>query len=177
MKKDFRDSTEEELLFTVKTNKPEETFALGERLAAFLVPGMVIALTGELGAGKTLFTKGIARGLNVTDHVTSPTFTIINEYQGRLPLYHIDAYRLEEPGEIDEIGLEEYFNSPGVTVVEWPEQVQDYLPASYLVIDLKKGWEEGDESGQEFRIISMSSVGHEWGNVIGEFEKSENIRN
>ncbi|HHT63124.1 MAG: tRNA (adenosine(37)-N6)-threonylcarbamoyltransferase complex ATPase subunit type 1 TsaE [Bacillota bacterium] len=158
----------------MQTKEPEETFALGERLAAFLYPGTVVALTGELGAGKTLFAQGVAKGLGVKEHVTSPTFTIINEYQGHLPFYHIDAYRLEGTGEIDELGLEEYFNSSGVVLIEWPERIQDYLPSSFLRIHLDKEW---DESGQEIRVISFFPVGSEWENVIGEFEESENTRN
>lgn len=161
------------MLLAVKTKEPAETFALGERLADFLFPGAVIALTGELGAGKTLFAQGIAKGLNITEQVISPTFTIVNEYQGRLPLYHIDAYRLEKTGEIDEIGLEEYFNSSGVVLIEWPKRIKEYLPLSYLSIDLKKEW---DESGKESRVLTFSLVGNEWEKVIEEFKKSESIR-
>ncbi|MEL7566078.1 MAG: tRNA (adenosine(37)-N6)-threonylcarbamoyltransferase complex ATPase subunit type 1 TsaE [Dehalobacterium sp.] len=162
------------MLLTVKTKDPEETFSLGERLASYLPPGTVIALTGELGAGKTLLAKGIANGLKVTDQVTSPTFTIINEYQGIVPLFHIDAYRLEEDSGIEELGLEEYFNSSGVTLIEWPERIKNYLPASYLRIDIEKGL---DQSGREYRILSFSSVGNGRDNVIGAFENNENIRN
>lgn len=162
------------MLLTFMTKKPEETFALGERLAAYLPPGIVILLTGELGAGKTLFAQGIARGLKVSDHVTSPTFTIVNEYQGRLSLFHIDAYRLEGEREMEEIGLEEYFNSSGVTLVEWPERIQPFLPPAYLKIDLQKDW---DASGREFRVLRFWSVGNEWDNVIGEFGKNEDTGN
>jgi len=162
------------VLLTVKTKDPAETFSLGERLAAYLPPGTVIALTGELGAGKTLFAKGIAKGLKVTDQVTSPTFTIINEYQGLVPLYHIDAYRLEEGSGIEELGFEEYFNSSGITLIEWPERIKNYLPLSYLRINIEKGQ---DQSGSEFRILSFFPIGSEWDNVIGEFENNENIGN
>lgn len=175
MKSDLMDSAEENVLFTVITKKPEETFAWGERLAGYLFPGAVIALSGELGAGKTLFAQGIAKGLNITEPITSPTFTIINEYhQGRLPFFHIDAYRLEEAGEVEELGLEEYFNSSGVTLIEWPEQIKGFLPLSYLKINLKKEW---DEFGHELRRLSFKDMGHEWENLIREFKESENIRN
>lgn len=162
------------MLLTVKTKDPEETFTLGERLAAYLPPGTAIALTGELGAGKTLFAKGIAKGLKVLDQVTSPTFTIINEYQGLVPLFHIDAYRLEEDSEIDELGLDEYFNSSGITLIEWPERIKKYLPMSYLRIDIAKG---RDQFGSEIRILSFFPIGSEWDNVIGEFGYHENIGN
>jgi len=159
-------------LYIVRTNEPEETRALGERFASYLPPGTVIGLTGELGAGKTLFAKGLAKGLKVEDHVTSPTFTIINEYQGRCPFYHMDAYRLEDDSEISELGLEEYFYSSGITLIEWPERIQDCLPESFIQINLDKGWEE---DGHEYRLIKFSSIGNGLDRVIGEFEKNENI--
>lgn len=165
------------MLFTVKTKDAGETFSLGERLAAYLPQGGVIALSGELGAGKTLFAKGVAEGLKVPDQVTSPTFTIINEYQGRLPLFHIDAYRLEEDSGdsvIEELGLEEYFNSLGVTLIEWPERIKKYLPDAYLRIDIEKGQDQPDI---EYRVLRFSPRGAEWDKVIGEFEKDENIGN
>lgn len=163
------------MLFTVKTKDAKETFLLGERFAAYLPQGGVIALTGELGAGKTLFAKGVAEGLQVPDQVTSPTFTIINEYQGRLPLFHIDAYRLEEDSGdsvIEELGLEEYFNTSGVTLIEWPERIKKYLPTTYLRIDFEKGL---DQLNNEYRILRFSPRGAEWDKVIGEFEKDEDI--
>ncbi len=159
-------------MFSVRTNQPEETFALGERMAPYLPPGTVVALTGELGAGKTLFAKGIARGLKVQGQVTSPTFTIINEYQGKLPLFHIDAYRLEEDYEIDELGLDEYLNSTGITLIEWPERIRTYLPDSYIRVVFEKGL---TGNGEEYRLLKFFTVGKEWESVIGEFKKNENI--
>lgn len=113
----------------------EETTTLGQKLGALLKSGDCIVLTGELGTGKTAFTKGIAVGLGIDQMIKSPTYTIVREYhQGRLPLYHMDVYRIEDGGL--ELGLEEYFEGDGVSIVEWGQQVQDELPASYLQIKL-----------------------------------------
>lgn len=108
-----------------------ETFDFGRQLGAELQPGDVVALIGELGAGKTCFVKGIAAGLGVTQEVTSPTFTLIHEYRGeRLPLAHIDLYRLDNVREAVNIGIEEYLGGPGVTVIEWAERIEPLLPAN-----------------------------------------------
>ena len=104
---------------TITVHSADQTMAIGEKLAAYLAPQDLILLDGDLGAGKTTFTKGLAKGLGITRPIKSPTFTIIREYQdGRIPLYHMDVYRLEEGGG-DDLGLEEYFNGDGVNVVEW----------------------------------------------------------
>ena len=105
------------------TRSPAETEALGRDLAARLGPGAVVALYGGLGAGKTAFVRGMARALNCTDRVTSPTFTIVNEYEGRLPLFHFDMYRLSGPEELFDIGWEDYLGRGGVCAVEWSENV------------------------------------------------------
>lgn len=110
------------------TNSPEETEELGERLGRALSPGDVVAFTGDLGAGKTAFTRGIARGLGIGDRVTSPTFAIVNEYEGgRLPLFHFDMYRLTSSDELFDIGWEDYLARGGVCAVEWSENVEDAL--------------------------------------------------
>ena len=125
---------------TYITNSPEETEALGRRLAARLAPGTVIAYTGDLGAGKTAFTRGLARGLGITAPVTSPTFTIVNEYEsGRLPLFHFDLYRLGSPEELFDIGWEDYLDRGGVCAVEWSENAGDALEADCLRVDLRRG--------------------------------------
>jgi len=108
-----------------------ETFEFGRQLAEKLQAGDVLALTGELGSGKTCLVKGIAAGLGVTQEVTSPTFTIIHEYRGgRLPLVHVDLYRLDKLSEAVNIGIEDYLNGPGVTVIEWAERIESLLPAN-----------------------------------------------
>ena len=128
------------------SNSPTETEALGEALAARLTAGTVVAFTGDLGAGKTAFTRGLARGLGVPDRVTSPTFTIVNEYEGgRLPLFHFDLYRLGDPEELFDIGWEDYLSRGGVCAVEWSEQVADALPEGTVYVTLTRhpehdGW-------------------------------------
>jgi len=126
-------SMNNEAAFVLKTNGTEETRLFAKRLANYLRPGNVIALTGDLGAGKTTFTQGLAEGLGISERVNSPTFTIIKEYQGRLPLYHMDVYRLDGT---EELGLEEYFAGAGITVVEWPTVIEDFLPDELLWIEI-----------------------------------------
>ena len=122
------------------TNSPEETEALGERLAERLEPGTVIAFTGDLGAGKTAFVRGVARGLGIAERVTSPTFTIVNEYEGgRLPLFHFDMYRLGSADELFDIGWEDYLARGGVCAVEWSENVADALEEGCLRVDIRRG--------------------------------------
>ena len=119
------------------THSPEETRELGARFAADLKPGDILALKGPLGSGKTCFVQGIARGLGVTErYITSPTFVLIREYQGRLPLYHIDLYRLGSGIEIGMLGLDEYLHGDGVTAIEWPEKIEEGLPERTITISL-----------------------------------------
>ncbi len=116
------------------THGPEETEALGEKLAACLQPGDVIAYFGDLGAGKTAFTRGLARGLGIEVPVTSPTYTIVNEYlQGRMPLFHFDMYRLESADDLFDIGWEDYLERGGVCAVEWSENVEEALEGAVRV--------------------------------------------
>ena len=120
--------------FEWKADNAEETIGFAERIASLLEAGDVITLEGDLGAGKTTFTKGIARGLGITKTVNSPTFTIIKEYQGKMPLYHMDVYRLKDSDE--DLGFDEYFEGDGVTVVDWAHLIEDQLPLEYLQIQL-----------------------------------------
>ncbi len=113
---------------TVTTHSEEETEALGERLAKCLRAGSVVALYGDLGAGKTAFVRGMARGLEIEESVTSPTFTIVNEYPGEPPLFHFDMYRLKNAGELYDIGWEDYLDRGGICVTEWSENVEEALP-------------------------------------------------
>ena len=115
----------------------EHTQKLGEALAGILRPGDVISLGGELGAGKTCLTQGIARGLGVVDPVTSPTFVIMREYEGRPPLVHLDVYRFERLGELTDLGAEEVFRPEAVTVIEWGDHVEPLLPRHHLRVDLR----------------------------------------
>ena len=121
------------------THNEAETEALGARLAAVLTPGAVVAYRGGLGMGKTAFTRGLARGLGYAGRVTSPTFTIVNEYEGgRLPLFHFDMYRLADAEELFDIGWEDYLDRGGVCAVEWSEQVADALPDDTIHVTLTR---------------------------------------
>ena len=113
---------------------PEETQAVGERLGARLGPGAVVACVGALGAGKTCFLQGLARGLGVTSNVTSPTFVLVNHYRGRVPVFHLDAYRTEALTEVLELGLEEMMHGEGVTVIEWADKILPLLPAGTTMV-------------------------------------------
>ena len=115
-----------------------ETEAAGEALAARLKAGDVVAYRGDLGAGKTVFTRGLARGLGCTGRVSSPTFTIVNEHEGRLPLFHFDLYRLGDGEELFDIGWEDYLSRPGVCAVEWSERVEDALPPGTVVVTIER---------------------------------------
>ncbi|ENH96414.1 hypothetical protein J416_10946 [Gracilibacillus halophilus YIM-C55.5] len=129
--------------YIIKTTTEDMTKQLGERMALLLRQGNVITLSGDLGAGKTTLTKGIGKGIGVKRTINSPTFTIVKEYMGNLPLYHMDAYRLENSDE--DIGFEEYFYSDGVTVVEWPSFIEEFLPAERLDIVMKRSGENERE--------------------------------
>ncbi|MCM2677017.1 tRNA (adenosine(37)-N6)-threonylcarbamoyltransferase complex ATPase subunit type 1 TsaE [Alkalicoccobacillus plakortidis] len=124
-----------------RVDSPDETMEFAKRLGTLLQAGDVITLEGDLGAGKTHFTKGLAKGLGVKRIVNSPTFTIIKEYEGRLPLYHMDVYRLDEDGEED-IGLYEYFYGEGITVIEWASKISEQLPAKRLDITIRHAGSE-----------------------------------
>ena len=143
------------------SNSTQETEALGDRLAACLRPGDVIAYTGDLGAGKTAFTRGLAAGLGITDRVTSPTYTVVNEYlNGRLPLFHFDMYRLHSADELFDIGWEDYLTRGGVCAVEWSENVEDALEDP-IRVELRKVDDDPEqrvisiEGGQRFADLSI----------------------
>jgi tRNA threonylcarbamoyladenosine biosynthesis protein TsaE len=122
---------------TFVSRSPEETRALGEKLGAKLQPGAVIACIGELGAGKTCFLQGLARGLGVSSAVTSPTFVLVNQYRGRLPVFHLDAYRTEALTEVLELGLEEMMHGDGVTVIEWADKILPLLPPGTVTVRIR----------------------------------------
>ncbi len=129
----------------VVTHSPAETRALGARLARVLEPGTVVAFTGGLGAGKTAFISGMAEGLGVADRVTSPTFTIVNEYEGgRLPLFHFDMYRLGGADELFDIGWEDYLGRGGICAVEWSENVADAIEPYAVRVSIEPGKTENE---------------------------------
>ena len=135
------------------TASAQETEQLGQRLGQGLKPGAVIAYSGDLGAGKTAFTRGLARGLGIEGYLPSPTFPIMQMYEtGRLPLYHFDWYRLESAEELYELSMDEYLYGEGVSVVEWPSQAEEVIPESYLEIALTP-------TGDNDREITLRPVG------------------
>lgn len=135
------------------TNSEEETERLGARLGARLKPGAVVAFIGGLGAGKTAFTRGLACGLGIEERVTSPTFTIVNEYEGgRMPLFHFDMYRLGSSDELVDIGWEDYLARGGVCAVEWSENVTDALEEDAIFVEIRRG------ASEHQRIVSVKGV-------------------
>ncbi len=132
-------------------NTVEETYKIGELLGSLVNSGDIICLIGDLGTGKTHLTKGIAKGLGIKDHITSPTFTIVNEYTGRLKLYHFDVYRVNDPDEIEAIGFDEYIFSDGVSIIEWANYIKELIPPNNLTITIVKCPEISDN----YRKIKM----------------------
>ncbi len=135
-------------MFSVITKSPEQTWQVGRILGAHLAAGDTVCLYGDLGAGKTSLSYGIALGLDVKErYITSPTFTLVNEYQGRVPFYHMDLYRLNDPGELESIGFRDYLDSDGVTVIEWAERAGHELPSGCLSVYLSSVDENSREIG------------------------------
>lgn len=129
----------------------EDTARIAAEFADTLKGGEFIAMYGDLGAGKTAFTQGLAKALGIEQHVTSPTFTIVNEYEGRLPLFHFDVYRIVDPEEMYEIGYEEYLDRGGVCIVEWSELIEELFPEEYIKITITKD----DIKGDNYRCIEV----------------------
>lgn len=127
----------------IKTFSAEETMEIGRKLGSLLQGGELICLNGDLGTGKTAFTGGVAKALGIEGYITSPTFTLVNEYKGRLAMYHFDVYRIADPEEMFEIGFEEYLESNGVVLVEWADLIREILPEEYIGVDIRKALSEG----------------------------------
>ena len=139
--------------YKLTTYSEEETIELAQNIESEKFPNMVICLRGDLGSGKTVFTKGFAKALEVKEEVTSPTFNIIKEYTtGELPLFHMDVYRLD--GNVEYLGIEEYFTKKGITIIEWADMIPDYLPEERLDIKIKNSSEDEDK-----RIITIKPYG------------------
>ena len=123
---------------------PEETFAIGEKIGQEAMPGEVYTLIGDLGVGKTVFTQGVAKGLGITEHVNSPTFTIVQIYEeGRIPFYHFDVYRIGDVEEMEEIGYQDCFYGEGICLIEWANLIEEILPERYRQITIEKDLEKG----------------------------------
>ena len=145
--------------YKITTYSEEETIELAQNFESEKFPNMVICLRGDLGSGKTVFTKGFAQAMGINEEITSPTFNIIKEYTtGDMPLYHMDVYRLD--GKVDDLGIEEYFTKDGVTIIEWADMIEDYLPEERLDIKFKHSVEDEDK-----RIITITPYGYDYEDV------------
>ena len=139
----------------IETNGAKETFLLGEKLGRQAAAGQIYTLNGDLGVGKTVFTQGVAAGLGIAEPVNSPTFTIIQEYEGgRLPFYHFDVYRIGDIEEMEEIGYDDYFFGEGVCLIEWAELIEELLPENIISITIEKN----PEKGFDYRKITIEGV-------------------
>ena len=139
----------------IETNSARETFELGQRLGEHARAGQIYTLVGDLGVGKTVFTQGMARGLGITEAVSSPTFTIVQEYQeGRLPFYHFDVYRIGDIEEMEEIGYDDYFFGEGVCMIEWADLIGDLLPDHVIRVKIEKNLEKGFD----YRSITIDGL-------------------
>ncbi|QSW67546.1 tRNA (adenosine(37)-N6)-threonylcarbamoyltransferase complex ATPase subunit type 1 TsaE [Lactiplantibacillus plantarum] len=151
---------------SITVTSPEATMAIGAKLGQLVQPGDLILLDGDLGAGKTTFTKGLAKNLGIPNNVKSPTFTLIREYrQGRLPLYHMDVYRLEDGG-AEDLGLDEYFDGDGVSVVEWSQFIADLLPPTYLRIAISRDTDADDQ-----RVITFKPIGEHYQRLVDQLKE------
>ena len=145
-----------------EVNSIDETKNIGRQLGKILNPGDIVCLTGDLGTGKTHITKGIAEGLSITENITSPTFTIVNEYDsGRLKLYHFDVYRVSDPDEIYAIGFDDYIFGEGISIIEWANYIEEILPKDYLHIYIQKDLSKGEN----YRKISITPYGEKYNYV------------
>lgn len=142
--------------YKITTYSEEETIELAQNIESEKFPNMVICLRGDLGSGKTVFTKGFAQAMEINEEVTSPTFNIIKEYlSGDMPLFHMDVYRLD--GQVDELGIEEYFTKKGITIIEWADMIPDYLPEKRLDIRIKNSEEDENK-----RTITITPYGRKY---------------
>ena len=141
-----------------EVNSAEETLKLGEEFANNAKPGTVIALIGDLGVGKTVFTKGIAKGLGITENVTSPTFTILESYYGgKMPLHHFDVYRIGDVEEMEEVGFDDCVYSEGITIIEWAGIIEEIIPKGTYVVNIEKDLSKGND----YRKITVTKTAKE----------------
>ncbi len=154
------------------TKNPEQTMHLGRVAGELLGPGSVVALMGDLGTGKTVFVKGVAQGLGMTDEreITSPSFVLVNEYSGRWPIYHVDLYRLHHAREVEDLGWEELISSPGVILIEWAEKVLALLPAERMEVHFE--WVNARE--RKLTLIGRGEAARGWVRTLGAKWREEN---
>ncbi|HEY8363126.1 MAG TPA: tRNA (adenosine(37)-N6)-threonylcarbamoyltransferase complex ATPase subunit type 1 TsaE [Tissierellaceae bacterium] len=143
----------------------EETEEFGIKLGKILKKGDIVCLIGDLGAGKTTLTKSIGLGLGVKEYITSPTFTLINQYKGRIPVYHFDVYRLENADELYDLGFDEYFYGDGVCIIEWADKIEKLLPKERIVLDIKMGKDINE------RVIDITAYGDRYKDLIKELKE------
>lgn len=143
----------------------EDTNEFGIMLGRAMKKGDILCLNGDLGAGKTTMTKSIGKGLGVEEYITSPTFALINQYSGRIPVYHFDVYRLENADELIDLGFDEYFYGNGVCIIEWADKIEKMIPQERIVIDIEKG------SAQDERIVRVSGHGNRYEQIVKELKR------
>lgn len=146
----------------IRLENLDETEKFGVKFGNLLKKGDIVSLNGELGAGKTTLTKSIGLGAGVEDYITSPTFSLINEYRGRLPVYHFDVYRLENINEIDDLGFDDYFFGEGVCIIEWAEKIEEFLPKENIILNIEK------ESDINKRTIEITGTGKRYKEILRE---------
>jgi len=153
----------------IETESPEETFSLGMKLGEVCRPGQIYTLTGDLGTGKTVFTQGFAKGLGVEETVCSPTFTILQVYEGgRMPFYHFDVYRIADVEEMEEVGCDDCFYGGGVCLIEWAELIEEILPMQYVKVVIEKNLDRGfDYRRISIRRIEKTAGAQTWGSGRG----------
>ena len=148
----------------LRSHSARETARIGSALGQYAEAGDVFLLSGELGAGKTCLTQGIAKGLGVDEYVRSPTFVLVSVHQGRLPLYHIDIYRLDEVAEVVDLGLEEYLAGDGVSVIEWASKALEVFPQPYMLVTLTY-------EGENERLIQLEAMGERYESLLSQVER------
>lgn len=146
----------------IKLKNLEETNEFGVKLGQLLKTGDILCLNGDLGAGKTTLTKSIGIGLGVQEYITSPTFALINQYNGRIPVYHFDVYRLENVNEIYDLGFDDYFYGKGVCIIEWADKIETMIPKDRIVIDIKNG------NNIDERILKITGYGNRFNELVKE---------
>jgi tRNA threonylcarbamoyladenosine biosynthesis protein TsaE len=145
------------------TKTVEDTIKLGNQIGTYVNPGDILCINGDLGTGKTHLVKGIAEGLGIAESITSPTFNIVNEYYGRLKLYHFDVYRVNDPDEIAALGFDEYIFDNAVSVIEWANFIMELIPKEHIEINIEKL----PDSDQNWRRISINCIGDRYNYIKG----------